>query len=56
MKRFLRLLNEELSGLTAQEQKQVIGQLLERIPKLRRKTNDGESGKGRFKKRVDKDG
>lgn len=32
------------------------GQLLERIPKLRRKTDDGESGKRRFKKRVDKDG
>ena len=56
MKRFLELLNEEISGLTAREQKQVIGQLLERIPKLRRKTDDGESGKRRFKERVDKDG
>ncbi len=56
MKRFLDLLNEELSGLTAQEQKQVIEQLLERIPNLRRETNDGESGKRRIEKRVDKDG
>lgn len=56
VKRFLELLNEEISGLTAREQNQVIRQLLERIPKLRRKTDDGESGKRRFKKRVDKDG
>ena len=56
VKRFLELLNEKLSGLTAREQNQVIGQLLERVPKLRRKTDDGESGKRRFKERVDTDG